>query len=78
MTGEVDEDSVTLLDDRVIDEVIHEFVFNSALRGLGVGEKANMLSGNVQVVHEPASDRQCVIYTGLVVPDVAALIFVDA
>ena len=47
MTGEVDEDGVTLLDDGVVDKVIHEFVFNGALRRLTVGEKAYLLSGNV-------------------------------
>ena len=78
MAGEIDEHGVTLLDDRVVDEMVHEFVFNATLRRLAVGQKADLLSGNVEVVRKPTFDRLCVIDTRLVVPDVAGLVLVDS
>jgi len=77
MTSKINDNGIAGEDGRVADEVRHECVFNGAFCGLAIGEQADMVAGDMEIVHKPTPHFERVIDTRRQIPNLAGLVLVD-
>lgn len=78
MSCKIEENGVPALDEGVVDEMLHEAIFNISLSSLLVRQQTNLISRDVQIVRQPSFDALSIIDASLKVPDVPGLILINS
>jgi len=77
VASEVNDNGIACHDRGIVDKMRHECIFDSAFRGLAVGEHADVVAGDVEIIHEPAPHFEGIIDTRRQIPNFAGFVLVN-
>ena len=77
MASEVNNDGIACHDRGIVDKMRHESIFDGALSGLAIGERADVVAGDVEIIDEPVPHFEGVIDTRRQIPNFAGFILVN-
>jgi hypothetical protein len=77
VAGKVNDNGIAGRDGGIVDKMRHESIFNGALCGLVIYEHADVVAGDVEIIHEPAPHFEGVIDTRRQIPDLAGFILIN-
>jgi hypothetical protein len=77
VASKVNDDGIACRDGGIVDEVRHKCIFDGGFCGLAIQEHADMVAGDMEIVHEPAPHFECIIDTRRQIPNLAGFVLVD-
>jgi hypothetical protein len=77
LTSEVNNNGIACHDGGIVDKMRHESIFDGAFCGLAIGEHADVVAGDVEIIQEPAPHFEGVIDTRRQIPNFAGFILVN-
>jgi hypothetical protein len=77
VASKVNNNGIASHDGGIVDKMRHECIFDGALRGLAIYEHANVVAGDVKIIHEPALYFEGVVDTRRQIPNLAGFILVN-
>jgi hypothetical protein len=78
VASKVNDNGIARHDGGVVDKMGHKCIFDSALCSLAICEHADVVAGDVEIIHEPALHFEGVIDARRQIPNLAGFILVNS